>query len=172
MSKEEEKKESGKIEVGKEDGPTIQQHQERNYLRPPNMLEIDPKFFEKLNNEGIRPLWAAPEMVDHHEWEGYSILERPSNVRGQPGKGISQEDRSYRSREMVLMGIREEGARQMEQMESELSERQIEAATDRWNQRKEEMAHSIKKRGYSDRETKDIMSMFEVNIGRERVRRR
>lgn len=144
---------------------TQKQAEERMEIRPPDLLAVDPKLMAEMRDKELRLLWAAPDQVEAHQWEGYEIVERPQGVTRQPGKDASQTDRSYRSREITLMAIPEARAQQMEAQEREIAERQIKNSREQMEEHRERLGYSLRKKGYSDQETKNFMGMFEVKIG-------
>lgn len=141
------------------------QAEERMEIRSPDLLAVDPKLMQEMRDKELRLLWAAPDQVEAHQWEGYEIVERPQRITRQSGKDAAQMDRSYRSREITLMAIPEARAQQMEAQEQELAERQVKNSREQMEEHRERLGYSLRQKGYSDQETKNIMGMFEVKIG-------
>mgnify|MGYP001575063812 FL=1 len=144
------------------------QEEERMQIRPPDLLAVDPTLMKEIAEKGLRLLWAAPDQVEAHQWEGYEVVERPQRILQHPGKDAGQVDGAYRSREITLMAISEAKARRMEAQEKDLSDSQVNNSREQMEEKRDRMGHSLRRKGYSERETRDIMGMFEVSIGEER----
>lgn len=146
--------------------------EEEQQIRPPDLLAVDPALMKEMRDKEIRLLWAAPDQVEAHQWEGYEIVERPQSIALHPGKSATQIDGAYRSREITLMAIPEARARRMEAQEREIAESQVKNSREQMEENRDRLGHSLKRKGYSDRETRDLMGMFEVTIGEDNLGRR
>ena len=63
------------------------------------------------------------------------------------------------------MAIPEARAKQMEAHEREIAERQVQNSHEQMEEQRERVGYAMRRKGYSEGETQNILEMLEVSIG-------
>lgn len=140
----------------------IKEAEEKNAIRPRSLLRLP----TDLETEDRRYLWASPERVDEHKDEGYEVVSGPKQ---QPDGQTTNVSSVYETRGMVLMVTSEANAKAMEAHERALADAQSASASERMTEAKGEIEYLLSKQGYSRREVKEFMGMFEERLSREKI---
>lgn len=144
----------------------VQKLRELAFMRPPSLLRVPNEVMKKSEEKDTRLLWAAPDQVEDHLAEGYEFVERANKSETQPD-GTAALDNRVKSREMILMEISGETAREMEKALEYRTDLVTEAPQVRLEDMRDRLAHAAKQAGYSNREVSRILDMFEIRGSRD-----
>lgn len=131
------------------------------FMKPPSLLRVPEEVIREATENCQRLLWASPDQIEDHIAEGYEFVERKGPLKTQPD-GSAATDTRLKSREMVLMRIDEEKAREMEQAREYRTDLVSEAPTAKAQDQRDRAIYDLKKAGYSQREVTSILEMCEI----------